>query len=158
MTTKNQKQPKKYKEDKSKNIRIYLDYSDKKAIIRTTLIILFFATFYFLVKVDIKDFFIRHNRSWAITIGEVQSIEDITGIEHTLVGNRITTFAYKIEYCYIVGGIRYKQMYVSGRTNVVDFVSFIRPFDKIEIYYKKKNPTESYINFDTNSDFYKKKI
>ena len=146
------------KPKKPKKVRFYLDYSDKKAIKRTALLFLFFAAFFFVAKVDIKDFLIRHDPTWTKTIGEIQSIRDITGIEHTLEGNRITTFAYKIEYCYIVKGIRYEQVYLSGRTNVADFVRHIRPLDKVEIYHKKKKPEESYINFDIYSDFYRSKI
>jgi hypothetical protein len=141
---------------KQQKLRFYLDCSDKKAIVRTALLILFFAAFFFVAKVDIKDFLIRHDPTWTKTVGQIQSVEDITGITHTRVGSRITTIAYKIEYSYMVKGVRYEQIYVSGRENVADFVRFIKPSDKVEIYHKKKNHKKSYINFDIDSDFYRR--
>ena len=106
--------------------------------------------------VDVKAYLIQHNRNWAITTGQVLSIEEITGWKQTMEGGQLYRLGYKIEYSYIVDSIRYEQSYFSGKKSLVEFARFIKPFDNIEVYYKKKKPKESYINMNINSDFYKK--
>ncbi len=87
MTTKSQKQQKLYKKEpknkKKKGIRLQWD---RKSTIITISIVAFLALFYFAATTDISGYFIQKNKNWIATVGEIQSIEAITGtkIKHTI--------------------------------------------------------------------------
>jgi|GEM_PF-2431078 len=151
MTTKYQKQQKGIKKN-IRNLKIRLICLDKKSIVRIVLIFCGMASLGVLMTVDIKGNLIRQSPNWATTMGQVQSIEVITGIEQTKTGNQIATRGHKIKYYYVVDGVVYEQEVFIGRgqRNSDRFISFIKPLDSIEIYFKKKRPQKSYINFDIN--------
>ena len=156
MTTKYQKQQKRYEEEKKKaeNSPTRLD---KKSIIYVVLFSFFIAIVCFAIMVDIRGYLIRHDPNWTVTIGQVQSIEEIIGMNQTKAGNRIEIIGYKIKYYYMVDSIGYEQEYIYGarKIDLRRFVGFVKPFDSIEIYYKKEDPKNSYINFNLNSEFYR---
>ena len=158
MTTKYQKQEKKYKEEEKRNVENPLIHFDKKSIIHIALFFCFIIIGYFAVTMDFQGYFVQHNPNWTTATGQVQSIDKIVGMEQTRAGNQITTIGYKIKYCYIINGIKYEQKYIYGKTktNLREFVNFVKPLDNVEIYYEKKDPKNSYINININSDFYKK--
>jgi len=156
MTTKYQKQQKKYKEEqkKAENSSTRLDL---KSITYIVLFLCSIAILCFVITTDIKGYLIQQNPNWTKTTGQVQSIEKITGIKQTKIGNQVETTGYKIKYYYVVNNVVYEQVYLSGtgQKNLHRFINFVKPLDSIEVYYKKKCPKSSYINFNTNSDFYR---
>jgi len=151
MTTRYQKQQKKYKEEekrkKSGNSTIRLD---KKSVVYIVLLFCAFAIFYFIMTEDIKGALIRQSPSWTKTMGQVQSIEVVTGIEQTRIGSQTTTKGHRIRYYFLTDGVVYKQEVFIGRGqgNAQRFINFVEPLDSIEVYYKKRNPRRSRINFD----------
>ncbi len=156
MTTKSQKQEKLYKEElkNKKKQGIRLQWDGKSTII-TISIVAFLALFYFAATTDIRGYFIQKNKNWIATVGEIQSIEKITGVDQSRTGNKIKVTGYKIAYKYSVNGIDYKKENI-GSSNLFRFVSYIYTLEdwKVEVYYKKTNPDESYLNTDLKSKFY----
>ena len=154
MTTRYEKQQKKYKEEeqrkKAKNSSVRID---KKSIIYIVLLFCFFAMIGFVVMVDFRGYLIRHDSNWAVTIGQVQSIEKNTVMSQTKAGNK-NRVGYKIKYYYMVDSVEYKQEYISWAAQIdfLRFVGYVKPLDSIEIYYKKKDPKNSYINFNINNE------
>ena len=161
MTTKSQKREKKDREEqkeKKRDKKLSIPW-DKKSIIVLVSLFCCLVIFLFVITIDIKGYLVQNNPKWTMTTGFVLSIDEITGMKQTMAGGKIEKVGYKIKYYYMVDSIGYEQEYITGTTqnNLREFINFVRPLDSIEIYYKKKKPNNSYINFNINSDFYKNK-
>ena len=158
MTTKYQKQQKRYEEERKKSESLTTRL-DKKSIIYTVLLFCIMVVLYFIITKDIKGHLIQQNPNWTKATGQVESIEIITGIEQTRIGNQMATIGYKIKYYYLADSVVYEQVFLSGKgqRNLQEFINFVKPLDSIEVHYKKKKPQNAYINFNINSDFYRKR-
>jgi hypothetical protein len=158
MTTKLQKREKEYQLKKMNEMKSHQKW-DKKSIIISIIISSFLVSVLVISSIDIKGIFIRNNHNWNTINGTILSYEKATTIDQTLAGNIPRTTHYKIQCLYIVDKIEYKQD-IMLKPNIANrfFAQIEYPINKeIEIFYKKDNPTYSYINTNINSDFYKDK-
>ncbi len=155
MTTKYQKQQQRYEaEKKKKDIPSSWDKASTKWV---TYLLIGGVLFFIIAGADIRGYLIRNDTSWASTIGRVQSIEPMEGMDQSKVGNRRVTIGYKIKYRFEVDGVIYTKESVFGSRlkKITSFVGAIKPTDIVEVYYKKENLNESHINIDIDSGFYK---
>ncbi len=129
---------------------------DRKSTIYLSLFLTSIAVFCFFTMVDVRGYLIRHDSNWSVTIGQIQSVESMEGIEQTKAGNRQVTIGYKIKCSYKVDDGTYTKDYVFGSRikAVTKFVCSVNQMDTVEIYYKKEDPDESYLNIDLGSGFY----
>jgi hypothetical protein len=131
---------------------------DKKSIITLIIFCSLIIFFVLILSIDIKGIFIQNDKNWNSTTGIIQSIENVTIMEQTRTGNRNQVVQYKIRYLYIVNDVEYNKEIVQSANMVTN--RLINRIDyprncKIEILYKKDNPSNSYINTNINSNFYK---
>ena len=131
---------------------------DKKSLLILSIIIFLLVGTILFISVDFKEFFIRNSSNWTATVGRIDSIEELTGINQTRMGNKIAVTGYKIEYTYLIGDDElHAETIISPLKN--EFIAYAIEVKKkweIEIYYKKTKITDSYVNTNLGSTFYKK--
>ncbi len=157
MTTREKKAEKRYKEEQARR-QSETKIWDRQSLFTLLATVLFVGFFVFLTKSDYNNFFIRDNNDWDIAIGKIDSIDELTGINQSRAGNRIMTTGYKIKYTYLIGKDEYSSESTLAPTKN-QFVYYAREVIgewKIGVYYEKKNKSNSRINIDLKSDFYKK--
>jgi hypothetical protein len=133
---------------------------DKKSIIFliafSSVIILFFSV----LSIDVKGLFIQNNENWNSSVGTILSIENVAIMEQTRTGNTTRTIQYKILCSYVVNQVEYKQEIIHptniATNRLLNWIKYPKNRE-VEILYQKDNPTNSYINTNINSDFYKNK-
>ncbi len=132
---------------------------DKRSIMIFFIVVFLLVGVVLFITLDYKAFFIRHRGNWTTTVGRIDSIEKLTGINQTRMGNIISVTGYRIEYTYLVDTDEYHaETIISPLENdFIDFAAKVKNEWVIEIYYKKEKFTDSYVNTDLKSAFYKKR-
>lgn len=131
---------------------------DKKSLTIIFIIIMLLIGITLFVTVDFEGPFIRNSLNWAATVGRIDSIEELTGINQTRMGNKISITGYRVKYTYLVEAKEYHTTAIlsSSKSEFISFISETKNEWGIEVYYKKGAVTKSYINSNLKSVFYEK--
>lgn len=110
------------------------------------------------VTTDFKNYLVRNSPEWTSTIGRIDTINELTGMNQTRSGNKIIITGYKVEYTYLIEDEEYRaEAFISPLKKEFIYFAFKTKKEwKIEVYYKKGDRTNSYINSNLNSCFYAK--
>lgn len=151
MTTKYEKEKKRYEEEDRK--RFGAIKWDKKSIIILVIIILSILSLIIVLEIDFKRYSIKSNENWSTTCGNITYIRPIDVMEQTRIGNRYVTEGYIVGYNYVIDGIKYQDStYLTSRAirNKL-FIKKNKEGDVKRIYYNKTNHKESYLDTDFDS-------
>ena len=132
---------------------------DKRSIIIFIILIFILAGSILFSTIDFKYLFVRNNSNWSTITGRIDSIEELTGINQTRTGNKTSIKGYKVCYTYIVKKKEYHAEVVisPSKREFVSFADKTKNRWEIEIYYNKSELTDSYMNTDMKSTFYRQK-
>lgn len=95
MTTRLEKQRKRYEEEKKKKIEGVK--WDKKDTITSSALVLLIVLLLIAFNIDFKAYYLENNPNWAIACGKITDIESIDVMEQTRGGNRFTIGGYFIK-------------------------------------------------------------
>ncbi len=149
MTTRLEKQRKRYDEEKKKK-KIEGVKWDKKDTITSSALVLLIVLLLIAFNIDFKAYYLENNPNWAIACGKITDMESFDVMEQTKGGNRFTIGGYLIKYIYQIDNILYMDsIYFSSRMR---FGSIPRIGDSRKVYYKKTDHTKSHINLNSPFD------
>ncbi len=152
-----ERKEKKKKQEKGKDALLVWD---KKTSLNAFLIFLGILVIYFIATTDFKTLLVKNDTNWTYTIGKMIKSEPKTSISQSTKGYSEHIVGYNVIYTYTVDGIKYDKEVVLGGIKTSDFIAYsnnIYGKRVVQVYYKKDNPSESHINIDLNSEFYKDK-